>query len=108
MTGANGFIGSHILQLLEKSIFVQAIVHSEAKASRVRKDFPSFGSSKLDFSIVPDITAPGAFDRCLEDSQPLDAIIHNPASREVLGVTYRPFETIVTDTLEACWREAKP
>ena len=77
LTGANGFIGSHILQLfLDRSIFVQAVVRSEAKASRVRKDFPGFDSSKLDFSILPDITTPGAFDQCLKDAQPLDAIIH--------------------------------
>ena len=77
LTGANGFIGSHILQFfLEKSIFVQAVVRSEAKASRVKKDFSGFDSSKLDFSIVPDITAPGALDQCLRDTRPLDAIIH--------------------------------
>ncbi|KAJ9602927.1 Glycine-rich RNA-binding protein 2, mitochondrial [Cladophialophora chaetospira] len=77
LTGANGFIGSHILQVfLDRSIFVQAVVRSEAKANRVRKDFPSFDSSKLDFSIVPDITASGAFDQCLKDAQPLDAIVH--------------------------------
>ncbi len=77
LRGANGFIGSHILQLfLEKSIFVQAVVRSEAKASKVRIDFPGFDSSKLDFSIVPDITAQGAFDQCLKEAHPLDAIIH--------------------------------
>ncbi|KIW64252.1 hypothetical protein PV04_09199 [Phialophora macrospora] len=77
LTGANGFIGSHILSVfLEKSIFVQAVVRSEAKAQKVRQDFPAFDKSKLDFSIVPDITAPGAFDQCLKDAQPLDAIIH--------------------------------
>jgi nucleoside-diphosphate-sugar epimerase len=77
LTGANGFIGSHILSLfLEKSVFVQAVVRSEAKAQKVRQDFPAFDKSKLDFSIVPDITAPGAFDQCLKDAHPFDAIIH--------------------------------
>ena len=77
LTGANGFIGSHILStLLEKSVFVHAVVRSEAKANRVRRDFPTFDKSKLDFSIVPDITAPGAFDRCMQNAQPLDAVIH--------------------------------
>ncbi|OCT44943.1 putative oxidoreductase [Cladophialophora carrionii] len=77
LTGANGFIGSHILSLfLEKSIFVQAVVRSEAKAQKVRQDFPAFDKTQLDFSIVSDITAPGAFDQCIKDAQPLDAIIH--------------------------------
>lgn len=77
LTGSNGFIGSHILSLfLEKSIFVQAVVRSEAKAKRVMKDFPGYDKSKLDFSIVPDMTAPGAFDQCVKDAQPLDVIIH--------------------------------
>jgi nucleoside-diphosphate-sugar epimerase len=77
LTGANGFIGSHILSLLlDKSVFVQAVVRTEAKAKKVQKDFPGIDSSKLGFSIVPDITAPGAFDQCLHDAQPLDAIIH--------------------------------
>ncbi|KIW33782.1 uncharacterized protein PV07_00606 [Cladophialophora immunda] len=77
LTGANGFIGSHLLSLfLEKSCFVQAVVRTDAKAKRVMKDFPGFDRSRLDFSIVPDITAPGAFDQCIKDAQPLDVIIH--------------------------------
>ncbi len=77
LTGANGFIGSHILShFLEKSIFVQAVVRSQEKANRVMKDFPTTDRSMLDFSIVPDITSPGAFDKCLQEVQPIDAIIH--------------------------------
>jgi nucleoside-diphosphate-sugar epimerase len=77
LTGANGFIGSHILSyFLEKSIFVQAVVRSQEKANRVMKDFPTADRSKLDFSIVPDITAPGAFDKCMQETQPIDAVVH--------------------------------
>ncbi|EXJ75141.1 uncharacterized protein A1O5_01837 [Cladophialophora psammophila CBS 110553] len=60
---------------LETSCFVQAVVRSEAKAKRVMNDFPDFERSSLDFSIVPDITAPGAFDQCIKDAPPLDVII---------------------------------
>lgn len=77
LTGANGFIGSHIIShFLEKSVFVQAVVRSESKAKRVMEDFPSADRSKLGFSIVPDITAPGAFDKAVQEAQPLDAVIH--------------------------------
>ena len=66
LTGANGFIGNHIIsQLLEKPtekpIFVQAVVRSQAKGERIMKDFAQFDRSKLDFSVVPDIMAPGCF-----------------------------------------------
>ncbi|KIW85996.1 hypothetical protein Z517_01390 [Fonsecaea pedrosoi CBS 271.37] len=75
--GANGLIGGHLLSFfLEKSCSVQAVVRSEAKAKRVTKDFSGYDRSRLDFSIVSDITAPGAFDQCIKDAQPLDAIIH--------------------------------
>jgi nucleoside-diphosphate-sugar epimerase len=77
VTGANGFIGSHIVDLLlEKGIFVQAVVRSEEKVARVKKDFPLADDSRLGFSIVPDISAPGAFDKCIQESLPLDVIIH--------------------------------
>ncbi|KAI1624895.1 NAD(P)-binding protein [Exophiala viscosa] len=77
LTGANGFIGSHIIShFLEKSVFVQAVVRSESKAKRVMSDFPSADRTKLDFSIVPDITAPGAFDKAIQEALPLDAIVH--------------------------------
>ncbi|KIW98041.1 uncharacterized protein Z519_01625 [Cladophialophora bantiana CBS 173.52] len=77
LTGVNGFIGSHLLSLfLEKSCFVQAVVRSEAKAKRVMNDFRDFERSSLDFSVVPDITAPGAFDQYIKNAQPLDVIIH--------------------------------
>jgi nucleoside-diphosphate-sugar epimerase len=90
LTGANGSIGSHILQLfLDKSIFVPAVVRSEAKARKIQQDFPGIDKSKLDFSIVPDITAPGAFDQCLKDAQPLDAIVH----------TASPFNYSIAKTL---------
>ncbi|KAH0844466.1 hypothetical protein FOPE_09759 [Fonsecaea pedrosoi] len=77
LTGANGFVGGHLLSFfLEKSCSMQAVVRPEAKAKRVTKDFPGYDRLRLDFSIVSDITAPGAFDQCIKDAQPLDAIIH--------------------------------
>ena len=76
LTGANGFLGSHILSLLLKSSHsVRAIVRSQSKADQVRKDFPEAGAS-LDFGIVPDITFPHAFDSVIQSQPPFDAVIH--------------------------------
>lgn len=76
LTGANGFVGSHVLdQLLSLGHSVRGIVRSEAKAQQVLSDFPNYGS-KLDFGIVPDITAPGAFDKVVQSTLPFDTVIH--------------------------------
>ena len=76
LTGANGFLGSHILSLLLKSNYsVRAIVRSQSKADQVLKDFPEAGAS-LDFGIVPDITAPNSFDSVVQSQPPFDAVIH--------------------------------
>ena len=78
LTGANGFVGSHILaQLLQRpSIQIRAAVRSKAKADQVRSDFPH-ASSRLSFAIVPDITASDAFDHAFANADPpFDAVIH--------------------------------
>lgn len=79
LTGANGFVGSHILrQLLVRGCSVRAVVRSEVKADRVRQDNPDAGS-RLDFAIVPDITVPGAFDEALSSTVIFDTVIHTAA-----------------------------
>ncbi|KAJ9643308.1 Glycine-rich RNA-binding protein 2, mitochondrial [Knufia peltigerae] len=80
LTGANGFIGAHVLDvLLKNGAFVQAIVRGPEKAARLRKDFSAFEKTRLDFSIVPDITVEGCFDKCMQECQPLDAVVHTAA-----------------------------
>ncbi|KAK5110782.1 hypothetical protein LTR85_000727 [Meristemomyces frigidus] len=77
LTGANGFLGAHILrQLLPRpGVFVRAVVRSQAKVEAVTQDFSGF--SNIDFAIVPDITAPQAFDDALSKTDvPFDAVIH--------------------------------
>ena len=76
-TGANGFLASHILsQLLSHHHSVRAIVRSQAKVDQVRTDFPNYNQTSFDFGIVPDITAPGAFDEVLKFDPPFDIVIH--------------------------------
>lgn len=76
LTGVNGYIGSHILDvLLAHGLSVLGIVRSEQKADQVRGDFPDAGD-RLDFAIVPDITKPGAYDKALQSDPSIRYIIH--------------------------------
>ena len=77
LTGANGFIGAHILrQLLPRpGVSVRAVVRSPAKVAALQRDFAGFAN--LDFAVVPDITAPGAFEAALAETEvPFQAVIH--------------------------------
>ncbi|KAF6828514.1 nad dependent epimerase [Colletotrichum plurivorum] len=78
LTGANGFIAQHILaQLLAAGNSVRAVVRTDRAASQLRAIFKDHPESQLDYAIVPDITAPGAFDAALSSSKPpFDVILH--------------------------------
>lgn len=78
LTGANGFLGSHILrQLLPRpNVSVRAVVRSASKIESVKSDFGTY--TNLDFAIVPDITAPNAFHEALSKTDvPFDTVIHS-------------------------------
>ena len=80
LTGAYGFIGSHVLdQLLSFNISVRAVVGSETEREALRNQFPRITEAELDFAIVPDIDllAPRAYDDALiATSEPFDTVIH--------------------------------
>lgn len=102
LTGANGFVGSHILdQLLSRGLSVRGIVRSQAKAQQVLSDFPNYGS-QLDFGIVPDITAPGAFDKVVQSSPPFDTVIHtaSPFLYRVISDNREFLDPAIKGTLE--------
>jgi len=76
ITGANGYIGTHIIQqALQAGHSVRAVVRSQAKIDGVKSAHPAAGD-KLDFAIVADIKVPGAFDEALKSSPPFTAVIH--------------------------------
>ena len=78
LTGANGFLGSHILkQLLDHpDVSVRAVVRSASKVEAVKQDFNEYDN--LDFAIVPDITAPNAFHEALSSSDtPFNLVVHS-------------------------------
>ncbi|KAJ1306077.1 hypothetical protein OPQ81_010789 [Rhizoctonia solani] len=88
LTGGNGFIAVHILDLLVSAGHtVVATVRSESKTTYLRQKFaPAVVTGQLEFSIVEDITIPGAFNEVLKNNQ-FDVVLH----------TSSPFVFKVTD-----------
>lgn len=77
LTGANGLVGQHTLAaFLDAGHFVRSVVRSQSKAAQLSSIFSQYPASQLDFGIVPDITAPGAFDTVLKAEPPFDAVVH--------------------------------
>lgn len=102
LTGANGFVGSHILSLLlSHGHSVRAIIRSQSKASQVLSDFPNYGT-KLDFGIVPDITSPGAFDTAVKSDPPFDTVIHtaSPFLYKIISSNKEFLDPALKGTLE--------
>ncbi|OAP59346.1 hypothetical protein AYL99_06644 [Fonsecaea erecta] len=78
LTGANGFLAAHVLKYLVDDTFdVVGTVRSEAKADDVFFAHPEF-RSKVRLVVVPDMSAPGAFNKIFEQTQ-FDYIIHTAA-----------------------------
>ena len=76
LTGANGFVASHILAgLVEQNYHVIATVRSEAKAKDIIKLHPDW-EEQITFVYIPDITAQGAYDEAFGLGK-IDYIIHN-------------------------------
>ncbi|KAK9471510.1 uncharacterized protein V1510DRAFT_420119 [Dipodascopsis tothii] len=87
LTGASGFIAMHVLQqLLAAGYTVKATVRSQAKADFISKTFAA-QAEKIEFSIVPDIAAPNAFDEAVVG---VDMVVH----------TASPFHFKVTDPVK--------
>ena len=80
LTGANGFIASHILAQLLTSPSkhsIRAVVRSSSKVAAIQSLFPGISSSQLDYAVVADITVPGAFDSALApDNGAFDIVMH--------------------------------
>lgn len=113
LTGANGFIGQHILAFfLDAGHSVRSVVRSQAKADQLAKTFSEFASSsQLDFSIVPDMTSPGAFDQALESEPPFEWVVHTASPFNYSKVTSNrdfldPAVKGTTEILQAIKRNA--
>ncbi|KAL1311401.1 hypothetical protein AAFC00_001567 [Neodothiora populina] len=84
ITGASGFVAAHVLNsFLKNGYHVRGTVRSEATAEAVRKSHARY-ADQLSFAIVPDISAPHAFDKAVVG---VDGVIH----------TASPFQLNVED-----------
>jgi nucleoside-diphosphate-sugar epimerase len=75
LTGANGFVAVHILDgLLPKGYTVVGTVRSQSKIPYLQNKFAKY-ADKLQFVVVEDIAAPGAWDAVLEDKG-IEFVLH--------------------------------
>ncbi|RPA96466.1 NAD(P)-binding protein [Choiromyces venosus 120613-1] len=76
LTGASGFIASHILELLlQRGYSVRFTVRSEEKAQKLLEAHKQY-RDKLDYALVGDIAQPGAFDEAVKSDPPFTGILH--------------------------------
>ncbi|CEN59745.1 Putative Ketoreductase [Aspergillus calidoustus] len=77
LTGGSGFIASHVLDaLLKRGHSVVTTVRSQEKADQIKTAHPGVSKENLDFVIVPEISAPDAFDKAVVSDPPFEAVIH--------------------------------
>jgi nucleoside-diphosphate-sugar epimerase len=88
LTGGNGFIASHILDILvQRQFSVTFTVRSKELGDHVLERYKSIETCKLLAHVVSDFTVPGAFDDCFNSGEPFDAVLHVAS----------PFKYSVTD-----------
>jgi len=106
LTGATGFLGYlTLLELLRSGYHVRAAVRSDAKAAKVL-GAPSLkalapSSAQLSFVLVPDMTAPGAYDEAAKGAK---YIIHCASPIPSFGEGKPP----ATEELEDTFVKAAP
>jgi nucleoside-diphosphate-sugar epimerase len=77
VTGANGYIGGHVLKVaLEKGYHVRAVVRGEKSSQKFRTIFASYGD-QLSWAYVPDMTVVDDYASAFENPpKPITGIIH--------------------------------
>ncbi|RAH84652.1 NAD(P)-binding protein [Aspergillus japonicus CBS 114.51] len=85
VTGASGFVASHVIQrFLDAGYDIRGTVRSASSAETVKSRYPPEYVDRLSFAIVPDMAAPGAFDKAVQN---VSGVIH----------TASPFSLTVSD-----------
>ncbi|GKT43445.1 putative uncharacterized oxidoreductase [Colletotrichum spaethianum] len=107
VTGANGFIGARTVEaFLLGGYSVRAAVRSQNSAAGLLDALPSYASSgQLSTATVPDITAPGAFDKAVEGvttiahlASPVD--FTNTNAEQVIGTALKGTLGILESAIE--------
>jgi len=74
ITGATGFIGGRVLQLLlQQNYHVRIVVRSDDKKQNLLDNINLAGIEKAEFAVVPDLLAPGALDSAAAGA---DYVVH--------------------------------
>jgi len=88
VTGATGFVGAHIVDLLlERGVKVTGTGRSQSKADQMKARRAEYGDL-FSVAITGDLTAPDVFDDVVKD---VDVVIHvasvsSPPSRALLTI----------------------
>ncbi|KAJ5183457.1 NAD dependent epimerase/dehydratase [Penicillium capsulatum] len=114
LTGANGFVASHILSMLvDRGFFITATVRSQGKADDIIQTHPSWKDS-IQFAIVSDFTSENPFDEIFQNAvSPFDYVIHtaSPLKFQVNDIRkemIEPAEMGTTQILTATHKYAGP
>ncbi|GJP88382.1 hypothetical protein CBS63078_6696 [Aspergillus niger] len=103
LTGANGFVASHILSiLLDRGYTVTATVRSQAKADEVVKAHPDW-KGKIEFAIVSDFTSQKPFNTLFEENKiAFDYVIHtaSPLKFDIKDIQKEMIEPAVKGTTQ--------
>ncbi|PYH80260.1 NAD dependent epimerase/dehydratase [Aspergillus uvarum CBS 121591] len=110
LTGANGFVASHILSILiERGYAITATVRSQKKADDILQTHPEW-KGKVDFIVVADFTSEQPFDDLFQRVKtPLNYVIHtaSPLRFQVDDIQkemIEPAEKGTTEILKAASR----
>lgn len=98
VTGASGYIGRHTIKyLITKGYIVIAQVRSSSKGDALKEQF----QEHLEYVVVADITATGAFDKVIQNNQSISSVIH-------LASPFTPhFDDLNDDIIEPAYHGTK-
>ncbi|KAJ5601197.1 NAD dependent epimerase/dehydratase [Penicillium lagena] len=103
LTGANGFVASHILSILiDRGYFVTATVRSQRKADDIIKVHPTW-KGKVEFAIVADFSSSRPFDHLFQSAKaPFNYVVHtaSPVTFQASDIQKEIIEPAVIGTTE--------
>ncbi|PYI09455.1 NAD dependent epimerase/dehydratase [Aspergillus sclerotiicarbonarius CBS 121057] len=114
LTGANGFVASHILSILiDRGYAITATVRSQSKADDIIKTHPSWKQS-IEFAIVADFTSEEPFDTIFRNAKnPFDYVVHTASplkfqAEDIQKEMIEPAEMGTTEILKATQKYGGP